>query len=223
MADTALVLFAKEPRPGAVKTRLTPPLTPNQASELSQCFLADTVDYLRPLQNIDRIIAYDPPEAASYFTTLAGDDFSLLVQPAGDLGARLTMVFSTMHARGYTHSLAIGSDAPTLPVEHIVQAVDLLHNEQQEVVIGPSTDGGYYLIGMRGLYPAVFQNIDWSTERVCGDTLRQAERSKLSVGMLPPWYDVDTIESLEQLREDLEASAVGMTVPRHTRRFLQQF
>jgi glycosyltransferase A (GT-A) superfamily protein (DUF2064 family) len=113
--------------------------------------------------------------------------------------------------------LLTGSDLPTLPAEVFHQALALLHTPEIDVVLGPSEDGGYYLIGLRTLYPAVFDDMIWSTPQVFADTVRRAERLGLRVALLPRWYDIDTPADLIHLRDTVTQGPTGRL--RHTQHF----
>ena len=151
MAQVGVVIMAKMPQAGAVKTRLCPPLTSEEATELYRCFLLDKISQVRTLRAATPVIAYTPLEGRSLFAALA-PGFVLVPQQGADLGARLANCFAHLFAAGYTGVLAIDSDSPTLPTDFLQQAVDLIATPQTDVVVGPSDDGGYYLIGLRQLH-----------------------------------------------------------------------
>ena len=117
---------------------------------------------------------------------------------------------------GYAGALAFSSDGPTLPVSYLRQAVTRL--DDVDVVLGPSEDGGYYLIGLKEAHPGLFQGVEWSTEHVTAQTLARAEAEGLSVALLPRWYDVDTAHDLDRLRAELAVLPAGTGT--HTRRFV---
>ena len=119
-------------------------------------------------------------------------DFRLLPQVGGDLSARLTCLFQQLLDKGHDGVIATDSDSPTLPTEHLQAAIDRLTAHNVDVVLGPSDDGGYYLIGLRRLHPALFEAMPWSTPQVYDETLRRAAKLGLRVASLPGWYDVDT-------------------------------
>jgi glycosyltransferase A (GT-A) superfamily protein (DUF2064 family) len=125
--------------------------------------------------------------------------------------------FAQLFAREYTGVLLTGSDLPTLPAEVFQQALALLNSPETDVVLGPSEDGGYYLIGLRTLYPAVFDDMIWSTPQVFADTVHRAERLGLSVAVLPRWYDIDTPADLIRLRDTVTQHPTGSL--RHTHYF----
>lgn len=194
-----LTVFAKNPIPNEVKTRLVPPLSPEQAATLYTEFLKDWCETLAELTDIDLIIAYTPTEAQSDLEALIGGDVIYIPQIGVDLGERLTSATQWAATQGYTKILFVGSDSPTLPISYISQAIRLL--DSRDTVIGPSTDGGYYLIGFSAEALAttvlhVFKEIAWSTADVFQQTVTRIHEAKVTLGLLPPWYDIDTPEDL---------------------------
>jgi hypothetical protein len=145
----------------------------------------------------------------------------LLPQQGDDLTARLLSMFATLFGLGYTGVIATDSDSPTLPLQFLQQAVDLLANPEVDVVLGPSADGGYYLIGLRQVYPVLFEDMPWSTSVVCAETLRRAESAGLRVVCLPSWFDIDTAADLERLRQQM--AEMGEAAPRYTRQFFSTY
>lgn len=209
--------MAKAPRAGEVKTRLCPPLTLAEAAELYRCFVLDTVERLRQLDAMQPVMAYTPPASRVWFEQLV-PDFLLMPQQGADLGARMATCFARLFARGYTGVVLTGSDLPTLPLAHLQRAAACLTVPGTDVVLGPSEDGGYYLIGLRRLYPELFEGMVWSTPQVYAETVRRAEARELTVAALPVWFDVDTPVDLERLRHTLTPGPEGSSS--HTRRFL---
>ena len=214
-----LAIMAKAPLVGAVKTRLCPPLRPPEAAELARSFLLDTVDRVRMVAGARPIMAYAPVEAQAQFEE-AAPGFALIPQRGGDLGERQLHLIEEILGLGLQAALVIGTDSPTLPRECLDEAVSLVMAPDVDVVLGPTEDGGYYLIGMRAPCPALFENMPWSTPTVLSRTLERAQRLGLRVACLPTWFDVDTGADLERLRVELEA-APGAS-PRHTRAFLER-
>lgn len=216
LAPTVVAIMAKAPRAGDVKTRLCPPLSGAEAAELYRCFLLDKIEQVRSLEEAAPAIAYAPVQDRSVFEALA-PDFRLVPQQGADLGARLANSFAQFFEQGPGWAMAIDSDTPTLPTEFMRRALDLIRDPLIDVVLGPSEDGGYYLIGLTALHPELFEGIHWSTAQVLSETVRRAEARGLRVGYLPAWYDVDTPGDLERLKAALGGTeAAG---PRHTRRF----
>ena len=215
MTGTAVVVFAKAPRPGAVKTRLSPPLSPAGAARLYRCFLLDTLDSVRAVAGVTLVIAYAPRRAGAFFAA-RHPGVRLIPQVGPDLGARMAGVFRRLFAGGFDAVVIVGSDSPTLPRRHLEAAVRILG--RADGVIGPSADGGYYLIGLRAPCPALFAGVPWSTDRVLVTTLRRARRAGRRLRRLPAWYDVDTPDDLRRLAAELRATR---TPAARTRRWLQ--
>lgn len=214
----AVAIMAKAPIGGQVKTRLCPPLSPDEAAELYRCFLLDKIEQVQALERARSVIAYAPEHAGELFEALA-PHLSLLPQRGPDLGDRLIGVLDGLLTSGHRGAMAIDSDTPTLPVSLLQQAVDRLSDSGVDVVVGPTEDGGYYLIGVRAPQPELFVDMPWSTADVLPETLRRAARRKLRLVQLPPWYDVDTPDDLGRLRADLVRAEPRVAA--HTRRFLE--
>jgi len=197
----ALLVVAKRPAAGRTKTRLTPPLSPDEAAALYECFLRDTLDLIRRVPGVRSVIAYLPEDAAGYFAALA-PDFDLLPQHGPDLGARLDHALTSYLARGFARVAIMNSDGPTLPAAHLTTAFELLR-DGADVVFGPAEDGGYYLIGLKRPAPRLLRQVRMSTPTVLADTLALAAAEGLKVALLPMWYDVDDVASLARLRREL--------------------
>ena len=160
-----LAVMAKAPRAGAVKTRLCPPLRPPEAAELARCFLLDTVDRVGAVAGARPVIAYAPLEARIEFEGLA-PGFALLAQQGEDLGARQSRLLGEVLALGHEAALVMGTDVPTLLRECLDEAVSLVMAPDVDLVLGPTDDGGYYLVGLRVPCPALFDDMPWSTSAV---------------------------------------------------------
>jgi rSAM/selenodomain-associated transferase 1 len=204
--------MARVPGAAPVKSRLHGVLSPQEATELYRCFLLDRLDALAAVPAVERVIAFTPSGARAALAALAPPGFRLLAQDGGDLGERLTRLFAGLLGEGHGAAIAVDSDSPTLPVGYLAQGVAAL--DAADVVIGPTDDGGYYLIGIgagcRALVAgprcsALFEGVPWSTPRTRAATLERARALELSVSLLPPWFDVDTPADLDRLRADLRA------------------
>lgn len=202
MNETALVIMAKEPRVGYTKTYLVPPLTPAEAAGLAQAMLRDTLVLAASVPGIDLIVAITPAGAQPYFEEIAPNDVQLLLVNGIDPGACLQQAMETLLAQGYTKVVALNADSPSLPGAYLRQAGVRL--AARDVVLGPNDDGGYYLIGLKKPAPDLFSGIAWNTSQVLAQTLLQAGELGLQVGLLPPWFDVDTVEDLQRLVADLD-------------------
>jgi rSAM/selenodomain-associated transferase 1 len=200
-----------------VKTRLLPALSPEQVASLYQAFLVDWCNVLSTIDTADLVIAYTPPESRPTLQALIGEHAIYVPQAGENLGERLITAARWASDQGYTKFLFVGSDSPTLPIEYVKHALTLL--ESRDVVIGPSMDGGYYLIGFsengaKLAIPTIFEAVAWSTARVFRQTLDKIESVNAQLGLLPPWYDVDTPAELQFLSDHLLATRrAGKTIP----------
>ena len=220
MSSRALIVVAKQPKPGETKTRLSPLLDPEQAVELYCCFLLDTLELMRRVDGARPFVAYSPLTAEGYFRRIAPGDFEFLPQIGDNLGQRLNNVLARCLSMGYAQVIVMNSDSPTLPVDHLQQAFELLQNPGVDVVLGPSDDGGYYLVGLKHPYPALF-DVVMSTATVLQETLARAREQGLRAVCLPSWYDVDTPEDLQRLIEELPSLPDHVAVK--TRRLLAEW
>jgi uncharacterized protein len=213
----ALCIMAKAPVSGQVKTRLCPPLSLDEAARLYQCFLEDKIAQVLGIQGVEPVLAYAPDGAAAVFEALA-PGVMLVPQRGGDLTSRLVSVLERLLESGFHAAIVIDSDTPTLPSRLLHHAVAQLALGEPDLVLGPTEDGGYYLIGLRSVHRTLFDGMPWSTPAVLEETLRRARRLGLRVAQLAPWYDVDTGEDLARLMSELEADAGQPSI--HTRRLL---
>ena len=202
----ALLVIAKRPTPGQTKTRLSPPLTPEQASALYQDFLGDTLDIARAVPEVARLIYYAPDDAAGYFGRLA-PDFGLAPQVGAGLGARLDHALTEFLCAGHERVVIMDSDSPTLPAACVTQAFGEL--ARHEVVLGPCDDGGYYLIGLTRPQPRLLREVQMSQPNVLRETVALAQSLGLRVALLPRWYDVDTVDELTRLQAELSDTAIA--------------
>jgi rSAM/selenodomain-associated transferase 1 len=186
-----LAVFAKAPAAGAVKTRLARRTSPEWAARVAEAFVTDLVCRLADFP-ARRVLACAPPDGMSYFEGLATGRFALVPQGEGDLGRRLEAFLAAELARGAEAVVVLGTDSPTVPLEHIARAFDLLG--RADVVLGPAADGGYYLLGCARRVPPLFDGVEWGGPRVLLDTVARAGAAGLCLALLPPWYDVDTLD-----------------------------
>lgn len=188
--------MAKEPVPGQVKTRLSPELTPQEAAALYRCFLQDSISEMGNINGVDRAIAYTPATARTTFAELTDNRFSLFPQQEVELGQRMFTIFQEQTAQGYEVVCIMDSDSPDLPKEIVGAAFRLLAAGKADVVLGPCTDGGYYLLGMKHPHPELFIGIPWSSGGVLTATMQKAKKVGLKTALLPPWSDIDTYRGL---------------------------
>lgn len=213
--DAALVVFAKVPRPGEVKTRLTPVLTPTEAAQLYDAFLRDALELYADLA-VEVHLYLAPPLPNDPLTALP-DSVSLFEQKGEGLGARMKRAFRDTLDRGYDRASLVGTDHPTLPLSFIRQSFAAL-DTPRSVCIGPSDDGGFYLLGMNGFYPQLFDGMNYSHDAVFTNTLARVGTTDARLTVLPRWYDVDTPAALERMVQDLDNEDVA--APR-TRRMVE--
>jgi len=218
--SSVLAIMAKWPQVGQVKTRLCPPLTPEQATHLYQGFLFDTIALITLLNQVKLAVAFTPPDSETAFRKVLPSSIALFPQQGNDLGERLSHLMIEFFHQGYQKVVITSTDSPTLPAQFLQQAFDLLATHQ--VVLGPCDDGGYYLIGSDAPYPSLFREITWSSERVLAETLERARASDLHVTLLPSWYDIDQAEDLLRLWDDArQLRQQGAIWPNHTLAYLE--
>ena len=203
-----LGIFAKKPVAGMVKTRLADATSAAWAAEVAECLLAMTLDACAELAD-RRILAFSPENAFDYFRKVSRGRYEVQPQGEGDLGQRMARFFN-LSQDSDNRVVLIGSDSPTLPTAYIRQAFALLN--KHNVVLSPATDGGYVLIGCRAPIPPIFTGISWGGSRVLQETL-EALPSQFDLALLPPWYDVDTLEDYQMLRGHLQAMARAGLMP----------
>jgi rSAM/selenodomain-associated transferase 1 len=206
---TAFALMAKAPRVGRVKTRLIPPLSPEDAAELSRCFIRDMAENVAEIARSQRgvgVVAFTPPEDAAAFDGLLPPGFHLLPQRGADLGERLLHATEDLLAAGFAALCLINADSPTLPPARLAEAAILLRQPGDRVVLGEADDGGYYLIGLKHAHINMFNRIDWSTSRVFGQSLERAAEIGLEVARLSSWYDIDDAATMARLETELSAT-----------------
>lgn len=199
--EAAVVVMAKMPQAGKSKTRLSPPLTPQGAARLAEALLKDTLSLVSGLDGLELAVAFTPLETRRYFENLAPPGTLLLPVMGTDLGECLVQALEGLLLRGYRKAIALNADGPSLPPEYLLQAADSLNDH--DLVLGPSQDGGYYLVGLKQMHTALFKAIPWSTAQVLRQTLDQAAAFKLRVAQTPEWYDVDTVQDLARLEAEL--------------------
>lgn len=195
-----LIIFAREPVPGRVKTRLAADVGDHAAAELYETMLQDVLGTSRQLSDVETIVFWDCKEE---LLPLLSERYLCRSrrQCPGNLGQRMQVAFAEMFADGCELCCIIGSDAPDLPPPYILDAYRLLATPQTDVVFGPSSDGGYYLLGLRQVWPQLFLNISWSSSTVLEQSLAAARDSGLTAALLPEWQDIDTLDDLRAYRE----------------------
>lgn len=202
----ALGVMTKVPRAGKVKTRLSPPLTPEEAAALNTCFLRDTsaaISLAAKEGLACGVGVYTPVGEEAAYQGILPNEFYLVPQRGDAFGERLIAATEDLLHVGFEAACLIDSDSPTVPVRAYAEAARLLAQPGDRIVFGPSDDGGYYLIGMKQLHRRVFEDIDWSTERVAQQTLERAAELGIAVELLPTCFDVDDRATLRRLCDEL--------------------
>jgi hypothetical protein len=196
--DTSILLFVKYPEKGKVKCRLSADLCQDIVQDLYQCFVYDTLTTVKKI-NASLFICFLPVDAKEKFQRWLGENLQFLPQIGNDIGGRMMHCFTEVFGRGFQKAILIGSDSPDLPEHYIKQAFDTL--DTKDVVLGPTVDGGYYLIGFRTstFTPSVFEEIHWSSPQVFQQTMMKLTQAHRSVGCLPIWSDIDTLSDLYNL------------------------
>lgn len=202
MREPVLGLFAKLPRPGAVKTRLAAAVSSEWAARVAEAFLRDSLARLAALP-VYRMVVFAPAEAEAEFADLVRGKYELAPQTSGDLGQRMETFIAGQLAAGAYAVVLVGADSPTLPVEYVRQAFTAL--SRADVVLGPAQDGGYYLVGCGRQIPPIFHGIAWSSSGVLAQTIDRLQDSTWRLAVLPPWYDVDTVQDWSLLRGHVAA------------------
>src|SRR5256885_6927864 len=218
----ALAVMTKVPRAGQVKTRLIPPLSPEDAAQLNVCFLRDTAAAITKACDTTArgVGVYTPVGAEAAYIDILPGDFDLLPQRGEGFGERLAFAAEDLFQCGFASVCLIDSDSPTVSAVVYAEAVGILSKAGDRVVLGPSDDGGYYLIGLKKNWPELFERVDWSTERVFEQTKQRARELNLEVSLLPTGYDVDDAATLRRLCDELLSRKSTPDLAPITRKFL---
>ena len=216
----ALILFAKDPVVGQVKTRLSPHLGEKTIFDLYLRFLDDSVDKICRVAGADRFCGVYPSTISGYFDRIAvSKGIRVFLQEGRDLGERMKNALAKRFEEGYEKVVIIGSDSPSLPASYIEKAFA----SGKDLVVGPSTDSGYYLIGANGKVVDVFSGVSWGTEKVLSETLERTRHLGATLELLPVWYDVDRYGDLKFLKVHLDLlGACGVNESPATAGFLKQ-
>ena len=192
-----LIIYAKVPRSGQVKTRIAAEIGNGRAAEIYRAMLSGFLARLRGLRRRWHMeIHFSPPDQESLLVPEVPPGIPRVPQVDGDLGARFKASFGAAFQAGRDPCVIVGTDSPDLPVRFLQEALDQL--AAHDVVVGPAKDGGYYLIGLRAPLPALFEGIPWSSPDVCQATLRKAQQLGKTCYTTPEWSDVDTLKDLEE-------------------------
>lgn len=221
MSRPVCIVMVKAPRAGEVKTRLVPPLTAAQAADLAACLAADTVaGALRAIGAV--IVAYSPAGGREELGSLLPfPSLNWIEQKGENLGQRLEVAVSEALAAGHGPVIVIGTDSPTIPPLLLESSLAELENGEADIVLGPTDDGGYYLIGFQKAQPGLLQDVAWSTPLAFQQTAANAKRRDLRVHELERWYDVDTSADLLRLQEEILSNEAARLRAPSTARWLQ--
>ncbi len=211
----ALAVMARAPSDDSGKTRLRQTGGAERAAALRRAILLDTLESVRSVYGVHLVVIFTPETTRLEFEALVDDSEGLLGQRGNGLGERMEHGCSDLLARGYTGVVMIGSDLPTLPAAYVDQGIEVLRREDDPLVLGPSEDGGYYLIGLRRCHQELFHGIPWSTSSVLARTLVSARELGMAVTMLPSWYDLDSADDLDRVIRTAEMD--GPAIARHVR------
>ena len=220
MPNPVSIVMVKAPRAGAVKTRLVPALSGAEAASLAACFAKDWVANARRVVG-QVIVAYAPSDGRPALEKLLPHDDLLWHEQHGeDLGARLETAARYAASQDFSPIIITGADSPTLPTSFIETAIDSLATNKSDIVLCPTDDGGYCLVGLRRITDSLFQNIQWSTPLAYGQTAENAARLKMRSLALPRWYDVDTFADLLRLRDEMLATKAARAQAPSTHQWL---
>ena len=209
-----IAFMAKASAPGRAKTRLVPPLSFEQAAALNTAFLQDVAENLVSADEAARgknfsivgYAAYGPPGATDFFRRILPATIGLIEAWLPNFGDCLFHTIGEILKRGHQSAVVLNSDSPTLPTAFLVETAEALARPGDRAVLGPSTDGGYYLLGLKQPHARMFEDISWSTERVAEQTLARAREIGLAVHVMPTWYDIDDVEALNRLGVELRGA-----------------
>ncbi len=205
-ASCAIAVMAKASAPGRTKTRLVPPLTHAEAAAFNTAFLQDvSANILAAARSasIGGYMAYGPPGSQGFFQQILPDAIGLIEAWFPNFGDCLLSAIDAMFAWGHTGAVVLNSDSPTLPTALLIETAEALAQPGDRAVLGPSADGGYYLLGLKRRHARLFADVAWSTEHVARQTLERAAEIGLHVHVLPQWYDVDDAFALRMLYAEL--------------------
>ena len=229
MSGAAIGIICKAPLPGRSKTRLASAIGADAASQLSACFLRDVaaaIDAVPPGLGRRGYGVYAPPGTEQIMRELLPASFGLVLQAGEDLGEVLLGASRVLLDVGHDCVLLVNGDSPTLPTRFLVQAIEALREPGDRMVLGPASDGGYYLIGLKYLHQPLFTQIAWGTNTVARATCERADEIGLATTLLPEWYDIDDVETLRWLQDELAGRSRRFRaggVAKASRAFLKDF
>ncbi len=203
-----IAVMAKASLPGRTKTRLVPPLTFEEAAAFNTAFLKDVAANIAAAGRETPVacyMAFGPPGATAFFESLFPSAVGLIEAWQPNFGDCLFAAVEALLGRGHASAVVLNADSPTLPSALLVETARILARPGDRAVLGPASDGGYYLLGVKAPHRRLFEDVAWSTATVARQTLDRAAEIGLDVHVLPQWYDVDDLASLRTLRDELVA------------------
>src|SRR5262252_1869047 len=206
VASCGIAVMAKASLPGRTKTRLVPPLTFEEAAAFNTAFLKDVADNVSAASRVAPLacyMAFGPPGSDAFFEQALPRSIGLIESWHPNFGDCLFTAIDQVLARGHAGAVVLNADSPTLPTALLTETARLLAQPGDRAVLGPSSDGGYYLLGLKAPHRRLFEDVAWSTEQVARQTRERAAEIGLPVHLLPEWYDVDDAASLRTLRGEL--------------------
>lgn len=202
--NPAIIIMCKTPAAGAVKTRLTPFLSPEKAADLACCF---AIDAARKAQIVCENVITAFSGERDLLETVLPENLIWLEQKGADLGERMHNAFCFAFNQDFSPFIVIGTDSPTLPPEFIAGAIRILQEKLTDAVLGETTDGGFYLLGLNQPNEQIFQNVHWSSPETFLQIVRNIKQLNLHLKTLPIWYDVDQPEDLRRLKKEIESNS----------------
>ena len=216
----ALILFIKYPEAGNVKTRLGAEVGFELAAELYRLFIQQTFELVQNCSAQKVFVAFEPADREAEFSEFIPKQFAVFPQEGKNLGERMLNAFQYAFARGYKNVAILGSDSPTLPLKNIDEAFEKL--SKSDLVLGPSEDGGYYLIGLTHAHRGLFDKIEWSSSSVMQATIERAEKLRLQYKLLSVWYDIDTKKTLMRAAEEEKNGMIRSLLEKHSESLLKK-
>jgi rSAM/selenodomain-associated transferase 1 len=205
-AFCGVAVMAKASQPGVTKTRLCPPLTFEEAAKFNTAFVKDIAENIIAAAaetSLAGAMAYGPPSGEAFFREHLPGEIALYEVWRADFGECLSEAMRRLFEQGHGAACVLNSDSPTLPISLLTEMVAVLSRPGDRTVLGPSSDGGYYLLACKKLHPRLFEDVAWSTGAVTAQTLERAAEIGLPVHILPEWYDVDDCATLKLLSKEL--------------------
>ncbi len=215
--------MTKVPDVAEVKTRLRPILSHDQCSSLAKCFLLDMVAKAEHICG-NVIVAFSPKSGRQQLRDIIGEGLQIVPQEEGDLGERLVAVIDKAFALGFGPVIMTGTDSPTLPYEYIANAIEYLQIHENGITLGPTDDGGYYLIGVSKKLDGIFQDVTWSSDKVFAQTISNIKKIEgIDLLTLPQWYDVDEPDDLIRLQAELRKDILARNRAGETYRWFIEY